>query len=159
MPVFPVTMLTPSLGSGVCLLTWPLGSRPSGQRRGAGSFFCVCTSPGTAGFREWRLGRHEQMDQKYADTEPSQRLQVRFASARSLVLTLTVASPGRWCEEDGVMVIVGSMTGTLVCHTLARHLALCLLFSHAVSFDAPRSLHGGNVSSSFTDEELEAQGG
>lgn len=57
------------------------------------------------------------------------------------------------------MASIGRMMGTLVCHTLARHQALCLLFSHAVSFDAPRSFHGGNVSSSFTDEELEAQGG
>lgn len=115
-PVFPA-----SLG-----VRRPLGSRPSGRRRGgAGAFLRVCTGPGTAGLRAWWPGRREQVDQTCADTEPPQRLQVRLASARSRVLPPTLASPGGRCAEDRGMAIVRT-AGTRVCPTLARRQALCL---------------------------------
>lgn len=66
-------------------------------------------------------------------SHPKGRKSALLASARSLVLTLTLASPGRWCDEDRVMAIVRGTTGTLVRHTLARRRALCLLFSRMSS--------------------------
>lgn len=41
---------------------------------------------------------------------------VQFASARGLVPTLLLASPGRWCGEVGVMVITSMMTVTCLSH-------------------------------------------